>query len=155
MKRTVLVITTSLIVSACAHRPPPLDKDEIYFETKIKQDGTKLFAVSIPSMKQPDGGKGGGVKGSGGRGSRSQEGGGRGGRSGQKDREGASEPSSDSSDRMAKQLYVSLDEKLDETGYCQTGFIEIDTHQTEYRLHLLGECNETASDLDRLDFPTR
>ena len=155
MKKTVLVITTSLIVSACAHRPPPLDKDEIYFETKIKQDGTKLFAFSIPSMKQPDGGKGGGVKGSGGRGSRSQEGGGRGGRSGQKDREGASEPSSDSSDRMAKQLYVSLDEKLDETGYCQTGFIEIDTHQTEDRLHLLGECNETASDLDRLDFPAR
>ncbi|WP_240618897.1 hypothetical protein [Alteromonas gracilis] len=150
MKRTVLVITTSLIVSACAHRPPPLDKDEIYFETKIKQDGTKLFAFSIPSMKQPDGGKGGR-----GRGSRSQEGGGRGGRSGQKDREGAAEQSSDNSDRMAKQLYVSLDEKLDETGYCQTGFIEIDTHQTEDRLHLLGECNETASDLDRLDFSAR
>ncbi len=150
MKRTVLVITTSLIVSACAHRPLPLDKDEIYFETKIKQDGTKLFAFSIPSMKQPDGGKGGG-----GRGSRSQEGGGRGGRSGQKALGGASEQSSDNSDRMAKQLYASLDEKLDETGYCQTGFIEIDTHQTEDRLHLLGECNETASDLDRLDFPTR
>lgn len=150
MKKTVLVITTSLILSACAHRPPPLDKDEIYFETKIKQDGTKLFAFSIPSMKQPDGGKGGS-----GRGSRSQEGGGRGGRSGQKDREGASEPSSDNGDRMAKQLYASLDEKLDETGYCQTGFIEIDTHQTEDRLHLLGECNETASDLDRLDFPAR
>lgn len=150
MKKTVLVITTSLIVSACAHRPPPLDKDEIYFETKIKQDGTKLFAFSIPSMKQPDSGKGGG-----GRGSRSQEGGGRGGRSGQKALEGASEQSSDSSDRMAKQLYASLDKKLDETGYCQTGFIEIDTHQTEDRLHLLGECNETASDLDRLDFSAR
>ena len=152
MKRTVLVVTTSLVVSACAHRPPPLDKDEIYFETKIKQDGTKLFAFSIPSMKQPGGGKGVGAKGGRGRGSRSQEGGGRGGRSGQKDREGASEQSSDNSDRMAKQLYVSLDEKLDQTGYCQTGFIEIDTHQTEDRLHLLGECNETASDLDRLDF---
>jgi len=155
MKRTVLVVTTSLVVSACAHRPPSLDKDEIYLETKIMQDGTKLFAFSIPSMKQPDSGKGGGAKGSGGRGSRSQEGGGRGGRSGQKDREGASEQSSDNSDRMAKQLYASLDEKLDETGYCQTGFIEIDTHQTEDRLHLLGECNETASDPDRLDFPAR
>ena len=155
MKRTVLVITTSLIVCACAHRPLPLDKDEIFFETKIKQDGTKLFAFSIPSMKQSDGGKGGGAKGGGGRGSRSQEGGGRGGRSGQKALGGASEQSSDNSDRMAKQLYASLDEKLDETGYCQTGFIEIDTHQTEDRLHPLGECNETASDLDRLDFPTR
>lgn len=155
MNKTLLVITTSLIVSACAHRPPSLDKDEIYFETKIKQDGTKLFAFSIPSMKQPDGGKGGGAKGSGGRGSRSQEGGGRGGRTGQKDRGGEAEQSSDNSDRMTKQLYVSLDEKLDETGYCQTGFIEIDTHQTEDRLHLLGECNETASDLDRLDFSAR
>lgn len=150
MKKTVLVITTSLILSACAHRPPPLDKDEIYFETKIKQDGTKLFAFSIPSMKHSDGGKGGS-----GRGSRSQEGGGRGSRTEQKDRGGAAEPSSDNGDRMEKQLYASLDEKLDETGYCQTGFIEIDTHQTEDRLHLLGECNETASDLDTLDFPAR
>ena len=49
---------------------------------------------------------------------------------------------------MTEQLYTSLDEKLDETGYCQTGFLEIDTHQTEDR-HLLGECNETASELDK------
>ena len=126
MKRTVLVVTTSLVVSACAHRPIPLDKDEIFFETKIKQDGTKLFAFSIPLMQHR----------------------GRGGRQGQESRKG----SSHSSDRMTEQLYTSLDEKLDETGYCQTGFIEIDTHQTEDRLHLLGECNETASDLDRLDF---
>jgi len=152
MKRTVLVVTTSLIVSACAHRPPPLDKDEIYFETKIKQDGTKLFAFSIPSMKQPGGGKGGGAKDGGGRGGRG-EGGGRGGRGGQENRGGSSQKSSDSSERMTEQLYASLDEKLDETGYCQTGYIEIDTHQTEDRLHLLGECNETASELDRLDFP--
>ncbi|GAB5393297.1 MAG: hypothetical protein Altm2KO_25070 [Alteromonas macleodii] len=54
---------------------------------------------------------------------------------------------------MTEQLYTSLDEKLDETGYCQTGFLEIDTHQTEDRLHLLGECNETASELDKIEFP--
>ncbi|WP_231129239.1 hypothetical protein [Alteromonas mediterranea] len=147
MKKTLLVITTSLIVSACAHRPGPLDMDEIFFETQIKQDGTKLFAFSIPLMKPREGAKGGG--GRGGRG----EGGGRGGRGGQESRGGSSKKSSDSSERMTEQLYASLDEKLDATGYCQTGFIEIDTHQTEDRLHLLGECNETASELDRLDFP--
>ncbi|APD95901.1 hypothetical protein BM523_05175 [Alteromonas mediterranea] len=121
--------------------------DEIFFETQIKQDGTKLFAFSIPLMKPREGAKGGG--GRGGRG----EGGGRGGRGGQESRGGSSKKSSDSSERMTEQLYASLDEKLDATGYCQTGFIEIDTHQTEDRLHLLGECNETASELDRLDFP--
>lgn len=142
MNKTLLVITTSLIVSACAHRPPPLDMDEIFFETQIKQDGTKLFAFSIPLMKPREGAKGGG------RGGR-----GRGGRGGQENRGGSSQNSSDSSDRMTEQLYASLDEKLDETGYCQTGYIEIDTHQTEDRLHLLGECNETTSELDRLDFP--
>ncbi|MFZ8201006.1 hypothetical protein ACO1HC_14880 [Alteromonas portus] len=149
MNKTLLVITTSLIVSACAHRPPPLDMDEIFFETKIKQDGTKLFAFSIPLMQQREGGKGGG------RGGRGQggEGGGRGGRGGQDSRGDSSQKSSDNSDRMAEQLYASLDKKLEETGYCQTGYIEIDTHQTEDRLHLLGECNETASELDRLDFP--
>ena len=145
MKRTVLVITTSLIVSACAHRPPPLDMDEIFFETKIKQDGTKLFAFSIPLMQHRDSAKGGGKGGRGQGGERS----GRGGRKGQESREG----SSHSSDRMTEQLYTSLDEKLDETGYCQTGFLEIDTHQTEDRLHLLGECNETASELDKIEFP--
>ncbi|AXT37572.1 hypothetical protein D1814_02245 [Alteromonas sp. BL110] len=121
--------------------------DEIFFETKIKQDGTKLFAFSIPLMKQRESAKGGG--GRGGRG----EGGGRGGRGGPENRGGSSQKSSDSSDRMTEQLYASLDDKLEETGYCQTGYIEIDTHQTEDRLHLLGECNETASELDRLDFP--
>ncbi|TKB05288.1 hypothetical protein E5672_02895 [Alteromonas portus] len=123
--------------------------DEIFFETKIKQDGTKLFAFSIPLMQQREGGKGGG------RGGRGQggEGGGRGGRGGQDSRGDSSQKSSDNSDRMAEQLYASLDKKLEETGYCQTGYIEIDTHQTEDRLHLLGECNETASELDRLDFP--
>jgi len=147
MNKTLLAITTSLIVSACAHRPPPLDMDEIFFETKIKQDGTKLFAFSIPLMKPREGAKGGG-----GRGGRGQGGGGggRGGRGGQENRGSSSQKSSD---RMIEQLYASLDEKLDETGYCQTGYIEIDTHQTEDRLHLLGECNETASELDRLDFP--
>ena len=148
MKKTLLVITTSLIVSACAHRPPPLDMDEIFFETQIKQDGTKLFAFSIPLMKPREGAKGGG-----GRGGRGGEGGGRGGRGGQESRGGSSQKSSDSSDRMTEQLYASLNEKLDETGYCQTGYIEIDTHQTEDRLHLLGECNETASELDRIEFP--
>ncbi|MDY6977620.1 MAG: hypothetical protein SVW51_15680 [Pseudomonadota bacterium] len=121
--------------------------DEIFFETQIKQDGTKLFAFSIPLMKPREDAKGGG-----GRGGRGGEGGGRGGRGGQESRGGSSQKSSDSSERMTEQLYASLDEKLDETGYCQTGYIEIDTHQTEDRLHLLGECNETASDLDRLDF---
>ena len=57
MNKTLLVITTSLIVSACAHRPPPLDMDEIFFETKIKQDGTKLFAFSIPLMQHRDSAK--------------------------------------------------------------------------------------------------
>ena len=152
MNKTLIVITTSLIVSACAHRPPPLDMDEIFFETKIKQDGTKLFAFSIPLMKPREGARGGDRAG---RGQGVEGGGGRGGRGGQENRGGSSQNSSDSGDRMTEQLYASLDEKLDETGYCQTGFIEIDTHQTEDRLHLLGECNETASDLDRLDFPTR
>ena len=150
MNKTLLVITTSLIVSACAHRPPPLDMDEIFFETKIKQDGTKLFAFSIPLMKPREGARGGDRAG---RGQGVEGGGGRGGRGGQENRGGSSQNSSDSGDRMTEQLYASLDEKLDETGYCQTGFIEIDTHQTEDRLHLLGECNETASELDRLDFP--
>lgn len=149
MNKTLLLITTSLIVSACAHRPPPLDMNEIFFETKIRQDGTKLFAFSIPLMQHRDGAKGGDKGGRGQGGERS----GRGGRQGQESREGSSQRASDSSDRMTEQLYTSLDEKLDETGYCQTGFLEIDTHQTEGRLHLLGECNETASELDKIEFP--
>ncbi|APD91682.1 hypothetical protein BM524_05175 [Alteromonas mediterranea] len=124
--------------------------DEIFFETKIKQDGTKLFAFSIPLMKPREGAKDGGGRGGRGQGG---EGGGRGGRGGRGGQENRGSSSQKSSDRMTEQLYASLDEKLDETGYCQTGYIEIDTHQTEDRLHLLGECNETASELDRLDFP--
>ena len=49
-------------------------------------------------------------------------------------------------------FYDTLREKLFETQYCRNGYIEIDTHETEGRYHLLGECQESASEEDKLKF---
>lgn len=52
-------------------------------------------------------------------------------------------------------LYEHLEAKLSETGYCREGYTEIDTYQTESRLNLIGECNETATEQDRVFFVNR
>lgn len=139
-------LATSALLAGCATKPSMPEMGETFFETKINADGTKLFAFSM-DMGRPDadGGnkerKGRGDRGRGQRGARGQ---------------GNAQSGADNEDRLAKQqskLYAALDETLAENHYCREGYIEIDTHQTEGRVHLLGECKDAANELDRLDFP--
>ncbi|BFT31952.1 hypothetical protein D210916BOD24_31280 [Alteromonas sp. D210916BOD_24] len=145
MKKTILVVTTSLFISACAHKPAPLDMEEVFFETKINQDGTKLFAFSLPLLRHREGNRDDTRKGEGmpGQGERKEN------NVGAMPGRGAGTPPHNRN----KYFYAALDKKLEQTAYCRTGYIEIDTHQTEDRLHLLGECKETATELDEMAFP--
>ena len=142
---TAMAVTT--LISGCASKPPMPEIGETFFETKINPDGTKLFAFSISTPK-PEGRGAGGRKGGGG--------GGRGESRGPRPDGEEGQSHGGSNNRQEQQmdmLYKALDEKLAETRYCRDGYIEIDTHETEDRVHILGECNDAANELDRLDFP--
>ena len=145
MKKTILILTASALVSACAHRPPPPAEEDIFFETKINHDGTKLFAFSLQLLPHKESKRDGFKNGQG-----------KPDQSVRKDHnaEGPSAKGARTSPHHGNErFYAALDNKLEQTAYCRTGYIEIDTHQTEGRLHLLGECKETATELDRTNFP--
>lgn len=144
MKNTIAITFTVLAISACAHRPPLPSIDEVFFETKINQDGTKLFAFSIP-LRNKMNDQAGNTSGNAAPPSREPP---RSGRS-----LGSSGRKSGAASASNEQLYTMLDEQLLSAHYCREGYMEIDTHQTEDRLHLLGECNDTATDEDRINFP--
>ncbi|MDX2464528.1 MAG: hypothetical protein QNK31_08475 [Porticoccus sp.] len=50
-------------------------------------------------------------------------------------------------------FYDSAAAKLEETGFCREGYVELDSEFSRGKSRLRGECKETASDADRRDFP--
>ncbi|WP_231518105.1 hypothetical protein [Alteromonas stellipolaris] len=147
MKLLVPFLVATAVLAGCAGKPDHRDQGEVFFETKINPDGTKLFAFSIgmPSRGNREAGNGQ-------RPSRGGEGGGRGGRSGGQNGGGETRGGNDRDAERMEAFYDTLREKLFETQYCRNGYIEIDTHETEGRYHLLGECQESASEEDKLKF---
>lgn len=96
-----------------------------YFSTYITSDGSKRFVFS----QEMAGGHG------------RQGGPGGGGKRGGDD----SEQSVDLSDQV--------NQKLLDTGYCRSGYMELDNARAGRFQRLTGECNETATDADRKQFP--
>ena len=147
MKLLVPFLVATTVLAGCAGKPDHRDKGEVFFETKINPDGTKLFAFSIGMPSRGDRDEGHGP-----RPSRGGNGGGRGGRDGGGDVGGEARGGNDRDAERMEAFYDTLSEKLFETQYCRNGYIEIDTHETEGRYHLLGECQESASEEDKLKF---
>lgn len=147
MKKTLLLplcVTQVLILSACASKPEPAPEEHALFVTNIKPDGSKMFSFSVEMQADKKGGAGGG------RGRPS--GGGRGdGMGPPPDRSGGKDTGKSDEDKTEK-VFQLLDMKLAETGYCREGYIEIDTYETEKRINILGECNESATDEDKRQF---
>jgi len=143
MKITLPLVIATSILAGCASKPDYYDTGDVFFETKINQDGTKLFAFSVG---MDNGGKEKGAKGKGQeRGQRPPPGG--------KERGERSNAGNDRLEQQMDEFYQLLDQKLAETEYCHSGYIEIDTHETQGRFHLLGECQESASQSDIEKFP--
>lgn len=139
-------LAASSLLAGCASKPPMPEMGETFFETKINSDGTKLFAFSIDMGKPEEGKEKGGRGGKRGRGPEQR------GMSGRQGGDGGT-MGEDRTARKTEALYAALEDTLAENHYCREGYIEIDTHETEGRMHLLGECKDTANELDRLDFP--
>ncbi len=132
-------ISSTLIVTSCASKPetPPASPDA--FHTNISVEGAKRFSFSI-DLLIGNKGKRGNVTING----------------GPIPDLGNAPPDSHGPQPAPEDiLYDHLQAKLAETGYCREGYTEIDTYQTDTRMNLIGECNESATDQDRVFFVNR
>lgn len=145
MKPFTVTSVIALTLAGCAHSPPPLAQEDIFFDTKIESDNSKVFSISIPLPSKNRGDKPSG-QGRGKRGDRDR---------GSMGGEMRAKQAGGNEEKVYQKLLDALNEKLAETGYCTTGYMEVDTHQSDTRFHLLGECNESASEQDRLQFPNQ
>lgn len=147
----ILVFFVSLSLVACTsnEKKPPEIREE--FATKIEKNGLKLFTYTV-TMAMPEdrsGGMRGGMEGGGGmRGGGMGGGGMRGG--GMKN--GAKSDREATMNRFQDIVYEKLKTKLSETGYCRDSYTEINKYFLRGRSQIRGECNESATEEDRMTF---
>lgn len=155
-KNTFLLILIILSLGACSTKPDNSKPTQKTFSTEIHANGSKRFVVAIVysaspgqngqgKQKRPDKQKGnkGGNKG--------------GGRGKGQERSGSNEPQygktqnneAELEEDKRSEIIALLNEKLDETEYCRHGFIELDYLQMRGRTELIGECQESASEVDK------
>lgn len=148
----VIPLISILALAGCAHQQPQPPKTQEYFSTLIKPDGTKQFSYTL-TMEMPeqdsDGRPHGGRGGHGGHGdgpSGDHKGGGH--------KNGDHRPKDDLiDDQFAHAFDDALNSKLNTTGFCRTGFHQLGSQSRRGAILIKGECNETASDADRENFP--
>jgi hypothetical protein len=155
--RWAITLVLAGTVSACSNSQKNPEFEE-YLATHIRNDGSKEFYYTVTLTKSEDskrrrGNKnvGGGVRVSGGSSSNTRAnagvtvGGSANGRPGGH----AAQGSLRGSEKMTGQL----DKKLLASGYCRDGWMETERQVQHPYGSIRGECNETASDTDRENFP--
>lgn len=55
--------------------------------------------------------------------------------------------------RQKERFYTMLSEKLQKTGFCREGYMELNSEFARGNFRLVGECRETANKKDRAEFP--
>ena len=140
-------LVLSLFLTSCASNPWESSEVAEVFVTDIKSSGLKIFNYSLTRVTPQNGSSergGGNSKGSG-------KHGGRGGKSGSGY---GGMGSGKSNDDSAIKLYFNekLESKLKKTGYCQDGYIELDRSFGRGLLTIRGECEEAATEEDRIKF---
>jgi hypothetical protein len=159
-KSITLLILIVLSLGACSTKPTHNKGAQKTFSTEIYANGSKRFVVAIVNSvsqgqhaqgkqkrsDKQDRNKGGSKRGG--------EGGGKG--KGQ-ERSDSNEPqygriqnnTAESEEDKRNEIIELLNEKLDETGYCRHGYIELDYIQMRGISELTGECQESASEEDK------
>ncbi len=135
LKRTLPFGAVTLLLSGCVSGPPEPPVHTDVFATQIKDNDAKIFGFSMltgPARDQVSGtGQGPSPQGK------------------------RSPGRADNHAQKMTQLRSRVEQKLADTGYCRQGYIEIDTYETNKRIHLMGECNESATTADRKQFPNK
>ncbi len=145
-----LILSLSLFLTACASNQwEPSEVDEV-FVTDIKSSGLKIFNYSLTKTTPQAGGgsgkgigkHGGGGKGTGKHGGGKKSGGYGGGGGGKSANESGMKP----------YFNEMLESKLKKSGYCREGYIELNSYFGRGQLQLRGECEEAATEEDRIKF---
>lgn len=150
MKYKNYFLVLLLPLTACASNQWESSEVEEVFVTDIKPGGLKIFNYSLTNttaQASGNGKRGGGGKGTGkhggGRGMGGSKSGGYGGMGGGKS---VNEPS------MKPYFNDMLESKLKNSGYCREGYIELDSYFGRRQLKMRGECEEGATEEDRIKF---
>lgn len=139
-----LILILSLFLTSCAsNKWSPSEVNEV-FVTDIKPSGLKVFYYSLTKTTPQANGSGKHKGGDAGiRDGRGSKGGGHGGMGGRK---------SDNEPRMKQYFNDMLASKLEKSGYCREGYIELESYFERGRLKIRGECGEGATEDDRIKF---
>ena len=161
-KKILLSGSLTLLVTACSSVQKTPEFEE-YLATNIRSDGSKEFYYTVTMTKPGNtqrgpGGKNvsGGMRVSGGSNSNTYGSGGitvggasggghRGGQSGRK----GGQPGINQSEKLSEQL----EKKLLAIGFCREGWMENERYVQPPNASIRGECNESATDTDRQNFP--
>jgi hypothetical protein len=133
-------LVSPLFLIACASNPWESSEVAEVFVTDIKSSGLKIFNYSLTKTPPPAGGSG---ERRGGSGKGSGKHSGHGGKGGGK-----------SADESGMKPYFNemLESKLRESGYCREGYIEHNSYFWKGQLEIRGECEEGATEDDRIKF---
>ena len=144
-------LVLSLFLTACASNQWKSSEIDEVFVTDIKAGGLKIFNYSL-TKTTPQTGSGGERNGSSGKGSGKHSG--RGGKGAGKSDGHGSMGSGKSAYESSMKPYFNemLELKLKKTGYCRDGYIELDSYFGRGQLQIRGECEEGATEEDRIKF---
>jgi hypothetical protein len=159
--KMIMIAVLVLLLGACSSSQKNQTFED-YLATNIRSDGSKEFQYTVTmsngqSSKKGTRGNniGGGARVSGGSSSNTRAGaainvggsgkGQRGNKGGGKGRQAGAARD----ERMTEQL----EKKLKASGFCREGWMEQERHYPPPNASIRGECNETATDKDRQNFP--
>ncbi|MCW8935580.1 MAG: hypothetical protein OQK98_12715 [Gammaproteobacteria bacterium] len=144
-KNYCLLLLCSL--TACASNQWDPSAVEEIFVTDIKVSGLKMFNYSLINTRAQSSGKAD----SNGRGN-GRQGGGR-GMGGKGGGHGAMDGGNSEIQSSFKPFFTDmLEAKLKTSGYCRQGYIELDSYLLRGQMQIRGECEEGATDEDRIKF---
>ncbi|MFT5162048.1 MAG: hypothetical protein ACI9FJ_000616 [Alteromonadaceae bacterium] len=172
IKQIIGLVVLPLVLTACANHDKPDRKMQETFVTNISEDGSKRFnyAMTVIGGKstgkkseqkeaQKSGQKGsrGAGRGDTGRGDTGRGGKGAGGRGNSGSRNGAGQGSSRPDVQKVQQklklkMTENLELRLQQSGYCREGYLELNSYFGRGQSQIRGECKEGATEDDRSQF---
>lgn len=145
-KHYLLVLILSLFITACASNQWQASEVEEVFVTDIKPGGLKIFNYSLTNTTAQASGKGKRGGNGNGKGTGKHDSGKSGGYGDMGDGMSVNESS------MKSYFNDMLELKLKNSGYCRQGYIELDSYFGRGQLQIRGECEEGATEEDRIKF---
>jgi len=160
----LLPLLLSIFLAACSSNQQP-DVTPI-FHSEIKQDDGKFFHFYLLVTKNNDQEDGreqrkSGAKPANGK-ERSEGGRGKKGNKANKDSQGHSQSGQNSASAQSERnkqrslmLIEQLNERLEQNNYCRKGYMVLEENIGRGILSIKGECHESATEKDKVNFPNR